>query len=102
LLAVSSNIRVTREIRVKQEFSVLEIKRTIIMNMPLLPDKMTIPEKLAAIELLWDDLCRIQDEVPSPQWHGKVLAEREKKLSDGEASFSDLNEAKKRIRKATQ
>jgi len=72
------------------------------MNMPLSPDKMTIPEKLAAIELLWDDLCRFPEDIPSPQWHGTILAEREKKLQDGGASFSDLNDAKKRIRKAAQ
>ena len=72
------------------------------MNVPLLPEKMTIPEKLAAIELLWDDLCRFPEDVPSPQWHGKILDEREKKVLGGDASFSDLNEAKKRIRKATQ
>lgn len=72
------------------------------MNMPLLPENMTIPEKLAAVELLWDDLCRSQEDVPSPKWHGEILAEREKKFLDGEASFDDLNEAKKRIRKATQ
>ena len=72
------------------------------MNMPLSPENMTIPEKLAAVELLWDDLCRSPEDVPSPEWHGKILAEREKKLLDGDVSFSDLNEAKKRIRKATQ
>lgn len=72
------------------------------MDIPLSPDKMTIPEKLAAIELLWDDLCQFPEDVPSPQWHGKVLGDREKKVLDGGASFSDLNDAKKRIRKATQ
>jgi len=72
------------------------------MNMPLSLEKMTISEKLAAIELLWDDLCRFPEDVPSPPWHGEILAEREKSVLDGEASFSDLNEAKKRIGKAIQ
>jgi len=72
------------------------------MNRPLPLDKMTVSEKLLAIELLWDDLCRSPDDVPSPEWHKAILAEREKKVVDGDASFSDLNEAKKRIRKATQ
>lgn len=70
------------------------------MNIPL--KNMTVSEKLAAIELLWDDLCRCPEDVPSPDWHGTILAEREKKLQDGEASFSDLSETKKRIKKATQ
>ena len=72
------------------------------MSFPLSLDKMTVPEKLAAIELLWNDLCRIPEDVPSPQWHGEILAQREKKVLDGKASFSDLNEAKKRIGKTTQ
>lgn len=72
------------------------------MNILLPLDKMTVSEKLAAIELLWDDLCRSPKDVPSPEWHKSILAEREKKVLDGKASFSDLNEAKKRIRKATQ
>ena len=72
------------------------------MNGPLPLDKMTVSEKLSAIELLWDDLCRSPENVPSPEWHKAVLVEREKKVLDGGASFSDLNEAKKAIRKATQ
>ncbi|MFQ5918048.1 MAG: addiction module protein [Candidatus Binatia bacterium] len=72
------------------------------MNIPLPLDKMSVSEKLLAIELLWDDLCRSPEDVPSPEWHKAVLAEREKKVLDGGASFCDLDEAKKRIRKATQ
>lgn len=72
------------------------------MDFPLSLNKMTIPEKLAAIELIWEDLCRIPEDVPSPQWHEQTLAQREQKVLNGEASFSDLNDAKKRIRKAIQ
>jgi len=72
------------------------------MNIALPLDKMSVSEKLLAIELLWDDLCRSPEDIPSPEWHKAALAEREKKVLDGGASFSDLNEAKKRIRKATQ
>jgi len=70
---------------------------------PLLPlDKMTTADKLSAMEQLWDELCRTPEEVPSPAWHKKVLSSREERAREGKASFSDLADAKDRIRKATQ
>lgn len=72
------------------------------MNMPFSPKNMTVSEKIAAIELLWDDLCRSPEDVPSPEWHEAILEEREKRLLEGKASFSELNDAKRRIKKATQ
>lgn len=70
---------------------------------PALPlDKMTTSDKLSVMEQLWDDLCREPDQVPSPSWHGEVLSGREKRVREGQARFSDLAEAKERIRKATQ
>ena len=70
------------------------------ISLPL--DKMTVSEKLAEMERLWDDLCRNPEDVPSPSWHGAVLAEREKQLAQGKMRFIGLDEAKERIRKATQ
>lgn len=72
------------------------------MGIMLPLDKMTISEKLAEMERLWDDLCRNPENVPSPAWHGVVLAEREKQLSQGKMGFIDLDAAKERIRKATR
>ena len=65
-------------------------------------DKMTTAEKLLEMERLWDDLCRNPEDVPSPSWHEAVLAEREKLVSQGKMSFTDLDVAKERIRKATR
>lgn len=70
------------------------------ISLPL--DKMTTFEKLAAIELLWEDLCKHAEDMPPILWHGTILSEREKEISDGKSSFSDLSEAKGRIRGATQ
>jgi hypothetical protein len=78
------------------------LKRMEPMGYSLPLDKMTTSEKLAALELLWEDLCQCPDNIASPAWHGKVLADREEKISDGASSFSDLNEAKRRIGKATK
>ena len=58
---------------------------------------MTVPEKLSAMEELWDDLCHTQDAIPSPEWHADVLHAREQKVQEGKANFLDLDEAKRRV-----
>lgn len=65
-------------------------------------DKMTTAEKLLEMERRWDDLCRNPQDVPSPSWHGDVLAERERQIAQGNMKFIDLDEAKERIRRATR
>ncbi len=72
------------------------------MGTTLRLDKMTISEKLSEMERLWDDLCRNPEDVPSPSWHGEVLAERERQIGEGKMKFIDLDEAKEQIRKATR
>ena len=65
-------------------------------------DEMTTEDKLAAMERLWEDLCRNPESVPSPAWHEDVLLAREKQIRKGGAKFSSLDEVKDRIRKSTQ
>lgn len=65
-------------------------------------EAMTISDKLAAMEQLWDSLCRHPSEVPSPPWHGEVLADLEKQVSEGHAKFVEISEMKARVRKAIQ
>jgi len=70
---------------------------------PALPlDRMSTSDKLSVMEQLWDDLCRTPEQVPSPAWHERALAGREKRVRDGEARFTDLADAKDRIRKAAR
>ncbi|GAB6098062.1 addiction module protein [Desulfatiferula olefinivorans] len=57
---------------------------------------MTTEEKLMAMELLWDDLCKNQN-LSSPAWHASVLNDREKAIAEGKDKFVDLDEAKKSI-----
>lgn len=61
-------------------------------------EKMSVEEKLQAMESLWDDLCRRAGGVASPGWHEDVLAERQAKLDRGEDHFEDWDTAKKDIR----
>lgn len=72
------------------------------MKITLPLDKMTTAEKLATMEELWEDLSHSQESMPSPAWHGTVLAERELQVKEGKASFTDLAKTKDRIRKATR
>jgi len=59
--------------------------------------EMTTEEKLRAMEMLWDDLCRSAPDFSSPSWHQDVLAERERKIRDGKDKFVDWDQAKKDI-----
>ncbi len=44
---------------------------------------MAVSDKLALMERLWDDLSRCPENVPSPEWHGDVLAERIAAVREG-------------------
>jgi len=61
--------------------------------------RMTVPDKLRAIEEIWDNLLHTSEDIPSPSWHADVLNAREKRVRDGSAKFSDWTDAKQRIRK---
>lgn len=71
------------------------------MPLALQLDRMTLEEKLRAMEALWDDLCRREEDVPVPQWHKDLLDERERLVREGKAQFIDWETAKKRIAEQT-
>ena len=62
-------------------------------------EQMSVTEKLSMMERLWDALCRVGTEIPSPEWHGNVLSERESLARDGSDEFVDWDQAKKEMRK---
>ena len=53
--------------------------------------KMSLEERLQAMEMLWDSLVG-ETEIESPGWHQDILNEREKKIKNGEAEFISLEE----------
>ena len=61
-------------------------------------EKMSVEEKLQAMELLWDDLCGKAGAVSSPAWHEDVLAERDAMQKRGDDQFEDWEAAKRNIR----
>jgi Putative addiction module component len=62
---------------------------------------MSLEEKLATMEQIWDDLCQHQN-VKSPDWHQGILQTREKNRLAGQEQPMDWQEAKKVIRQLTQ
>ncbi|NEQ98252.1 MAG: addiction module protein [Cyanothece sp. SIO2G6] len=63
------------------------------INIPL--ESMTVAEKLEALESIWTHLCQTPAQVPSPEWHAEVLAERRQRLEAGSATLTSWQEAKK-------
>jgi hypothetical protein len=72
---------------------------TVTMSIKLPLHEMTIKEKLAAMESLWEDLSRSPDSIESPEWHRAILEQRSEKVSGGTAQFEDWESAKADIRK---
>jgi hypothetical protein len=64
--------------------------------------EMTTPDKLRLMEELWQNLSMTDSEVSSPEWHGQVLAERDRLIDSGEETFIDWATAKKRLREELQ
>jgi len=85
------------------------------MNFKL--EEMTTEDKLKAMEVLWDDICRNlpdfsspawhehilkKPDFSSPAWHEHILKEREQKLREGKDKFVDWDQAKKDIWSSVQ
>ncbi len=71
------------------------------VNATLPLDRMSIAEKLQAMETLWEDLCHT-DAVPSPKWHEDVLKEREARYRSGEEKPIGWETAKKELRRRSR
>jgi putative addiction module component (TIGR02574 family) len=58
--------------------------------------KMSISERIRTMEAIWDSLLYDDAHMPSPEWHGNILAERKKKIDDGSATFLSIEDTKER------
>ena len=59
----------------------------VLMSIDLPLDKMTLADKLEAMELLWADISKRSSEVPSPDWHKDILDERRRLVAEGKLKF---------------
>ena len=60
--------------------------------------EMTIHEKLAAMDLLWEDFAGCSESVDLPPWHKNVVDERRQRVAEGKSQISDSATAKIDIR----
>lgn len=60
-------------------------------------EKMSLPDRLAAMESLWASLQAGDRPLASPAWHRTLLAERQRKLRAGKAVFQSLSEVRARL-----
>jgi Putative addiction module component len=67
------------------------------IQLPL--QQMSIADKLEAMELLWADLSKQPNALPSPAWHQSVLEERRQGVLSGELKFLDWDSAIADLRK---
>ena len=70
------------------------------MQLAIPLQKMSVTDKLQAIEEIWRgaDLIRESTDVPTPAWHGDVLRVREQRVMDGTVRSLEVDDAKKAVR----
>jgi len=61
-------------------------------------EKMTLEEKLRAMEALWADLSRKEQNIQSPPWHEQLLKERDERVKSGQEKFESWEDAKRELR----
>lgn len=61
--------------------------------------ELSFSQKLDLMEALWADLSHDEKKFQSPAWHETVLKDREKVFLFEKSTFSDWEQAKKRIKK---
>jgi hypothetical protein len=62
-------------------------------------EQMTREEKLQAMETIWAELSKDDEEVESPAWHENALKETEARVASGEERIADWPTAKRELRK---
>jgi len=65
-------------------------------------EQMSISEKLRLMEQLWRDISKNPENVPVPDWHRKVLEERDRALANGETEFVDFEDAVADLRRRAE
>jgi len=59
--------------------------------------RMSSCERVEAMELLWESFSKEGIDYPSPDWHGKVLAERSEMIESDKATWLTVDELQTRL-----
>ena len=62
-------------------------------------ERMSLAEKLKAMELIWQSLAHNPERVESPHWHKTVLETRLARVEAGKGKFLTVAQLKKRLAK---
>lgn len=68
-----------------------------MISLPL--KQMTRAEKLMALDAIWEDLSRNEEDFKSPAWHARELAATERRIKAGKEKFFDLEQVRRRFQK---
>lgn len=69
------------------------------MSIELPLERMTLADKLEAMEAIWADISRRPADLPSPDWHKAILDERRRLVAEGKLKFLDWDTAIADLRK---
>jgi hypothetical protein len=61
--------------------------------------EMSTLERIKTMEILWEMLSSEEENIKSPDWHGKVLMERHEKMAKGKMKFISMEQLKDHFRK---
>ena len=64
-------------------------------------DRLPPKDKLRLMETLWTELSRTEADLESPEWHGRALAETERRLAEGSEEMVEWSRAKAELRART-
>lgn len=59
---------------------------------------MSKTERLMTIDLIWSTLAESAVDIPSPDWHEKILSNRLAKVEAGQGKFISLDQLRKRLK----
>jgi len=59
---------------------------------------LSVAQKLDLMERMWADLSANEKDLPSPEWHGTLIADRLRAVEEGQSRYGDWDEAKARLR----
>jgi putative addiction module component (TIGR02574 family) len=62
-------------------------------------ERMSLTERLQAMELLWRSMAAEPDKLESPAWHKRILEKRLAKVEAGKGRFFTVSQLKKRLAK---
>ena len=60
-------------------------------------ERMSVAERLQAMELLWRSLAYHPSQLESPAWHGDILEKRLAKVKAGKGKFLTVSQLKRRL-----